>query len=35
MPQTIETLYGAMDKAAFARASEIKLLICDVDGVFL
>ncbi|MFA0088448.1 3-deoxy-D-manno-octulosonate 8-phosphate phosphatase [Vibrio sp. 10N.286.49.C2] len=34
MPQTIETLYGAMDKTAFARASEIKLLICDVDGVF-
>lgn len=34
MSQTIETLYGDVDAALLAIAKEIKLLICDVDGVF-
>ncbi|MEZ8053591.1 3-deoxy-manno-octulosonate-8-phosphatase KdsC [Vibrio atlanticus] len=34
MSQTVETLYGTVDSEVFAVAKEIKLLICDVDGVF-
>lgn len=30
----IDTCYGSVSKAIFDKASEIKLLICDVDGVF-
>ncbi|MGX9418133.1 3-deoxy-manno-octulosonate-8-phosphatase KdsC [Vibrio sp. RC27] len=30
----IDTLYGPVDNAIFSIASKIKLLICDVDGVF-
>ncbi len=30
----IETLYGTVSAELFARAQTIKLLICDVDGVF-
>lgn len=28
------TLYGPVDEAVMERAANIKLLICDVDGVF-
>ncbi|WP_087016670.1 3-deoxy-manno-octulosonate-8-phosphatase KdsC [Thaumasiovibrio subtropicus] len=34
MSQTITTLYGEIEQALFQRAQDIKLLICDVDGVF-
>ena len=34
MPTQVETLYGHVDAKIFALAKEIKLLICDVDGVF-
>jgi 3-deoxy-D-manno-octulosonate 8-phosphate phosphatase (KDO 8-P phosphatase) len=30
----VDTLYGQVDNAIFNIASQIKLLICDVDGVF-
>ncbi|WP_434358326.1 3-deoxy-manno-octulosonate-8-phosphatase KdsC [Parasalinivibrio latis] len=30
----IETLYGSVAPDIYSRAAEIKLLICDVDGVF-
>lgn len=30
----VETLYGNVDKSILTIASQIKLLICDVDGVF-
>ena len=32
--QKIETLYGLIDESVWAKAQRIKLLICDVDGVF-
>ncbi len=31
---TIDTLYGPIDAALFERFKRIKLLVCDVDGVF-
>ncbi|WP_413111144.1 3-deoxy-manno-octulosonate-8-phosphatase KdsC [Thaumasiovibrio sp. DFM-14] len=31
---TISTLYGEMDANLFAQVKQIRLLICDVDGVF-
>jgi len=31
---TIKTLYGEIAESAWLRAQQIKLLICDVDGVF-
>ncbi|MFT2091873.1 3-deoxy-manno-octulosonate-8-phosphatase KdsC [Paraglaciecola sp. 2405UD69-4] len=31
---TIETPYGKVEKQLFEKLSEIKLLACDVDGVF-
>ncbi|SKA44803.1 3-deoxy-manno-octulosonate-8-phosphatase KdsC [Enterovibrio nigricans] len=34
MTETTETLYGPVETLLFKRAAEIKLLICDVDGVF-
>ena len=34
MTQTVSTLYGSVDANVFQIAKEIKLLICDVDGVF-
>ncbi|GBL04895.1 3-deoxy-manno-octulosonate-8-phosphatase KdsC [Glaciecola sp. KUL10] len=34
MSATTETLYGNIDTALFSRFSQIKLLVCDVDGVF-
>ncbi len=34
MSNTIETLYGDVDAEIIDIAKEIKLLICDVDGVF-
>ncbi|CAH0527192.1 3-deoxy-manno-octulosonate-8-phosphatase KdsC [Vibrio hippocampi] len=34
MTQKIETLYGPVDKNIVEIAAKIKLLICDVDGVF-
>lgn len=34
MTQTVSTLYGSVDAHVFQIAKEIKLLICDVDGVF-
>lgn len=34
MTQTVSTLYGSVDADVFQIAKEIKLLICDVDGVF-
>ncbi len=34
MSQSIETLYGEVDASIIDIAKEIKLLICDVDGVF-
>lgn len=30
----VKTLYGDISKDVFERAKKIKLLICDVDGVF-
>jgi 3-deoxy-D-manno-octulosonate 8-phosphate phosphatase (KDO 8-P phosphatase) len=30
----VETLYGDVEQAIFDLAGQIKLLICDVDGVF-
>ncbi|MFI3245754.1 MAG: 3-deoxy-manno-octulosonate-8-phosphatase KdsC [Ferrimonas sp.] len=30
----IMTLYGAIDASVMARAAQIKLLMCDIDGVF-
>ncbi|MGL5948098.1 MAG: 3-deoxy-manno-octulosonate-8-phosphatase KdsC [Aeromonas sp.] len=30
---SVATLYGAVDAAQFDRARQIKLLVCDVDGV--
>ncbi|MGL4626198.1 MAG: 3-deoxy-D-manno-octulosonate 8-phosphate phosphatase, partial [Plesiomonas shigelloides] len=29
----IETCYGAVERRVVERAAQIKLLICDVDGV--
>lgn len=29
-----ETLYGQIDTRTFKKAQQIKLLVCDVDGVF-
>jgi 3-deoxy-D-manno-octulosonate 8-phosphate phosphatase (KDO 8-P phosphatase) len=34
MTTQVDTLYGPVDEAVFAIAKQIKLLICDVDGVF-
>ncbi|MGL6261360.1 3-deoxy-manno-octulosonate-8-phosphatase KdsC [Vibrio sp. WXL103] len=34
MTHQVETLYGAVDGQLFDIARQIKLLICDVDGVF-
>ncbi|AXX60992.1 low specificity phosphatase [Vibrio vulnificus YJ016] len=34
MTQFVETLYGPVEKAIVDIARDIKLLICDVDGVF-
>lgn len=34
MSQMVETLYGDVDADVVAIARQIKLLICDVDGVF-
>ncbi|OEF22926.1 3-deoxy-manno-octulosonate-8-phosphatase KdsC [Aliivibrio logei] len=34
MPNMIETLYGEVEESIFSIAKTIKLLICDVDGVF-
>ena len=34
MAQLVETLYGPVDQDILDIAKEIKLLICDVDGVF-
>ncbi len=34
MSTTVETLYGEVHQDILAIAKEIKLLICDVDGVF-
>ena len=34
MTQLIDTLYGPVDERIVAIAKQIKLLICDVDGVF-
>lgn len=34
MNQPVETLYGEVDASLLAIAKTIKLLICDVDGVF-
>ncbi|WP_434762104.1 3-deoxy-manno-octulosonate-8-phosphatase KdsC [Vibrio fortis] len=34
MAETVSTLYGSVDADVFKIAKEIKLLICDVDGVF-
>ncbi|MGY3685191.1 3-deoxy-manno-octulosonate-8-phosphatase KdsC [Vibrio coralliilyticus] len=34
MPKLIETLYKPVEQNTFNIAKEIKLLICDVDGVF-
>jgi 3-deoxy-D-manno-octulosonate 8-phosphate phosphatase (KDO 8-P phosphatase) len=31
---TIQTLYGNIDFATFEQFKNIKLLVCDVDGVF-
>lgn len=31
---TVDTLYGPIDAYLFARFKDIKLLVCDVDGVF-
>ena len=30
----VNTLYGPVDAKIFAKFSDIKLLVCDVDGVF-
>jgi 3-deoxy-D-manno-octulosonate 8-phosphate phosphatase (KDO 8-P phosphatase) len=30
----VKTLYGDISKGVFERAKKIKLLVCDVDGVF-
>lgn len=34
MPTMIETLYGEVEESILSIAKTIKLLICDVDGVF-
>jgi 3-deoxy-D-manno-octulosonate 8-phosphate phosphatase (KDO 8-P phosphatase) len=34
MSQMVETLYQPVEQTTLAIAKEIKLLICDVDGVF-
>ncbi|CAM3021074.1 3-deoxy-manno-octulosonate-8-phosphatase KdsC [Vibrio rarus] len=34
MTDMVDSLYGPVPKATFAIAKGIKLLICDVDGVF-
>ncbi|PWI33511.1 3-deoxy-manno-octulosonate-8-phosphatase KdsC [Vibrio albus] len=34
MSEIVSTLYGSVDKQVFDIARNIKLLICDVDGVF-
>lgn len=34
MSNVVETLYGSVDENILAIAKGIKLLICDVDGVF-
>ncbi|WP_428775513.1 3-deoxy-manno-octulosonate-8-phosphatase KdsC [Vibrio sp.] len=34
MSQTIDTLYGPVSSELIAIAKQVKLLICDVDGVF-
>nr|WP_154324458.1 3-deoxy-manno-octulosonate-8-phosphatase KdsC [Pantoea sp. 201603H] len=33
LDSVIDTCYGAVSQAVMARAKQIKLLICDVDGV--
>ncbi len=33
MPHTV-TLYGMLEEKSFNRLKELKLLVCDVDGVF-
>ena len=30
----VSTIYGEINESAWIKAQEIKLLICDVDGVF-
>lgn len=34
MPEYVSTWYGDIDNDIIARMSQIKLLVCDVDGVF-
>ncbi|PJC85899.1 3-deoxy-manno-octulosonate-8-phosphatase KdsC [Vibrio sp. HA2012] len=34
MSEIVSTLYGTVDQKILTLAGEIKLLICDVDGVF-
>ncbi len=34
MSKQVETLYGSVSAEVFASAKNIRLLICDVDGVF-
>lgn len=34
MTEMVDTLYGSVSKSVFDTAKNIKLLICDVDGVF-
>ncbi len=34
MSELVQTLYGTVSKEIVDIAKEIKLLICDVDGVF-
>ncbi|MDM7859452.1 3-deoxy-manno-octulosonate-8-phosphatase KdsC [Alteromonas sp. ASW11-36] len=31
---SIQTIYGELDEAIFASLKQIKLLVCDIDGVF-
>lgn len=33
MSELVQTLYGSVSKEIYATAKQIKLLICDVDGV--
>lgn len=34
MSSTVSTLYGEVEPSLLEIAKQIKLLICDVDGVF-
>lgn len=34
MSKQVETLYGLVASSTYDKAADIKLLICDVDGVF-